>query len=212
MLKKEKVGGFFERLELPLYFFDFETYASAIPIVDGISLQQQFPVQYSLHILNADGSLEQKEFLDRDARLPDRLVAQMETDFGETGSLISWHASFEISKIEVMKGLFPEKAEFLDHLIERAVDLEDVFKKDYVDARFDGSTSIKNVMQVLCCELSYSGLEVQDGTGAMEAWHRMLVSFGQEADKAAAELLEYCKLDSFAMVEIYRFLSRLPDL
>jgi|TARA_B110000305_G_C18877988_1_gene376220 hypothetical protein len=31
--------------------------------------------------------------------------------------------------MEVMKGLFPGKAKFLDHLIERVVDLEDVFKK-----------------------------------------------------------------------------------
>ena len=86
------------------------------------------------------------------------------------------------------------------------VDLEEVFKTDYVDARFDGSTSIKKVLQVVCSHLDYKELEVQDGASAMEAWQRMINAAPDEAEKIAADLLKYCERDTFAMVEIYRFL------
>ena len=89
------------------------------------------------------------------------------------------------------------------------IDLEVVFKTAYVDARFDGSTSIKKVLPVICPELSYEDLEVKDGTSAMESWERMINSDGEDADQIADALLSYCELDTFAMVEIYRFLTRL---
>ena len=91
------------------------------------------------------------------------------------------------------------------------VDLEDVFKADYVDIGFDGSTSIKKVLPVVCPELSYKDLDVQDGTLAMEAWERLIVAEDQEADQVAGSLLRYCERDTFAMVEIYRFLEGLAQ-
>ena len=48
---------FLSELHFPLYFFDFETFASAVPILDGASPHKHFPVQYSLHVLEEDGSL-----------------------------------------------------------------------------------------------------------------------------------------------------------
>jgi hypothetical protein len=88
------------------------------------------------------------------------------------------------------------------------VDLEDVFKADYVDARFDGSTSIKKVLPVICPHLGYGDLDVQDGSSAMEAWERMINAEPEEAERIARSLLSYCERDTFAMVEIYRFLLK----
>ena len=108
-----------------------------------------------------------------------------------------------------MARLFPGYSDFLSDLNKRMADLEDVFKADYVDARFDGSTSIKNVLPIICPNLSYKELDVQDGASAMDAWQRMVVAEAEESDTIAAALLKYCKLDTFAMVEIYRFLIKL---
>ena len=47
-------------------------------------------------------------------------------------------------------------------------DLEDVYKTDYVDYRFHGSTSIKKFLLVLLSGLSYNDLEVQKGTMAID--------------------------------------------
>lgn len=204
-----EIKSFLSKFEFPLHFFDYETYASSIPIVDGIGPHRQFPVQYSLHILEQDGSLTHLEFLERHACLPIDLIENMQNDIGSVGSIVSWHASFEKTRNTELAVDFPDKADFLLSLNKRMVDLEDVFKTSYVDVEFDGSTSIKKVLPVVCPNLDYSDLIVQDGSSAMEAWERMIHSDSKESSKIASELLRYCKRDTFAMVEIYRFLSEL---
>ena len=108
-----------------------------------------------------------------------------------------------------MATLFPEYAEFLFNLNDRMADLEDVFKAEYIDARFDGSTSIKKVLPIICPELSYKELDVKDGASAMDAWQKMNSAGVEESDQIAFAMLDYCKLDTFAMVEIYRYLLNL---
>lgn len=202
------IRAFLERLSFPLYFLDYETYASAVPLLDRTSPHKHFPVQYSLHVLHEDGTLEHQEYLERETRLPDRLLAKLSADIGNEGSILSWHASFEKSQNKEMARLFSSFADFLADLNERMADLEDVFKADYVDAHFEGSTSIKKVLPVICPELSYKELEVQDGASAMDAWQKMVSAKGEESDQIASALLGYCKLDTLAMVEIYRFLIK----
>ena len=206
LINEAAISNFLSDLTFPLYFFDYETFSSAVPLLDGTSPHKHFSVQYSLHILDVDGSLHHKEYLERQARLPDRLVERMQEDFGPTGSVVSWHASFEKTRNREMAERYPGNAGFLNSLNDRMVDLEDVFKTDYVDARFDGSTSIKKVLPVVCPHLNYKELEVQDGASAMEAWQRMINAEPDEAEKIANDLLKYCERDTFAMVEIYRFL------
>ena len=209
IINLEGIRAFLDGLRLPLYFLDYETFASAVPLLDRTSPHKHFPVQYSLHVLSEDGSLVHTEYLEREARLSDRLLAQLREDIGGEGSIVSWHASFEKTRNREMAVLFPEHADFLADLNERMDDLEDVFKKDYVDARFDGSTSIKKVLPVVCPDLGYDDLDVQDGASAMDAWQKMVNAGGDESDQIASDLKTYCELDTFAMVEIYRFLVRL---
>lgn len=207
MIDHEAIRQFLSDLQFPLYFLDYETFASAVPALDRLRPHGHLPVQYSLHVLGRDDKLTHHDYLERELRLPDRLLVQLSDQIGEEGSIVSWHASFEKTRNREMAALFSEHAEFLTSLNDRMADLEDVFKKDYVDARFDGSSSIKKVLPVICPELGYDGLEVQDGAGAMDAWQKMIE--GEESEQIASDLLEYCKLDTFAMVEIYRFLVRL---
>lgn len=206
-INEAAIQRFLSGLSFPLYFFDYETYSAAVPYLDGTGPHKHFPVQYSLHVLQANGTLDHKEFLEREARLPDRLVARMQEDIGPTGSIVSWHKSFEETRNRELAECYPDNADFMNDLNDRMVDLEDVFKSDYVDARFDGSTSIKKVLPVVCPHLNYKELVVQDGASAMEAWRRMIDAPSDEAEKIALDLLSYCRLDTFAMVEIYRILG-----
>lgn len=208
----QAIKDFLSEFSFPLYFFDYETFSSAVPLIDGTSPHKHFPVQYSLHILHTDGSVDHREFLEREARLPDRLVERMQEDIGPVGTIISWHKSFEQSRNRELAERYPHKTDFLADLNARMVDLEDVFKKDYVDSLFDGSTSIKKVLPVVCPHLNYDDLDVRDGASAMEAWKRMIAAEPDEANEIAKDLLKYCELDTFAMVEIYRFLIGLMRL
>jgi len=211
VINLKAIRKFFEELTYPLYFFDYETYASAIPMIDGMSPHKHVPFQYSLHILGEGGELHHAEYLASDAQLPNELIVQMKQDFGGSGSIVSWHASFEKTQNKEMARLYPEHADFLTNINDRMVDLEDLFKTAYVDARFNGYTSIKKVLPIICPDLSYKELDVQDGTAAMDAWSQMIDpdTAADEKERIEKALLKYCKLDTFAMVEIYRFLEKL---
>ena len=100
---------------------------------------------------------------------------------------------------------YPQYACFFEDINNRMFDLMQIFKKGYyVHKDFQGSASIKKVLPVLVPELSYSDLSIQEGTTASNKWRVMIDS---ETDKKESEeiynnLLEYCKLDTLAMVEI----------
>jgi hypothetical protein len=78
----------------------------------------------------------------------------------------------------------------------------------YVDARSKGSTSLKAILPMTIPDLTYKTLGIQGGTAAMTEWSKLVFSDlpDTEKEQTRIDLLEYCKLDSFAMVEIYRFL------
>jgi hypothetical protein len=66
-----------------------------------------------------------------------------------------------------------------------------------------GSYSIKAVLPALVPELSYKDLAVSDGMMAMRVYHAMCKT--DNPDKVAElrkGLLEYCRLDTLAMVRI----------
>lgn len=101
----------------------------------------------------------------------------------------------------------PEAAEFLADINNRMVDLMIPFSQNYyVDADFCGSASIKNVLPVLVPELSYKTLDIQEGGTAQRLWMEAALDgkHPDEKEKIFSDLVEYCKLDTLAMVEIHR--------
>lgn len=203
------IGAFLSGFQQPLHFYDFETFGSAVPAAEGHKPFGGMPVQYSLHILDGD-VLSHFEYLTADHGQQRKLIEHMEASFGAVGTIICWNKSTEMACNRRMAELHPEKTAFLEGLNARTVDLMDPFKQDYVDIRFEGSTSIKKVLPVLCPELEYDQSAVHDGTGAMEAWLKMIeTADNEERSRCSAELLSYCRLDTLAMVEIYKKLASL---
>ncbi|MEK7460212.1 MAG: DUF2779 domain-containing protein [Patescibacteria group bacterium] len=205
---REELSG----LSFPLYFLDYETFPSAIPLYDGFSPYQQIPFQYSLHILrDKDAKLEHREFLYTEAGDPSKaLFEAMQKDIGSVGSVIVWNKSFERGRNEEIAQRIPEARAFMDSVNSRLYDLMDVFKKQfYVHKDFKGSTSIKKILPVLAPELSYKTLGIQEGGTAAESWNKMIIGSLSidEKKKIATDLKEYCGLDSFAMYEIWRVLD-----
>lgn len=212
VINKEGISTFLEGLEWPLYFYDYETFKSAIPVANGVRAHQQIPVQVSIHKLGADGSLDHSEFLCSEAEQREQMVGHLSEYIGQEGKLVSWNESFEMTCNKDMAAQFARYERFLLEVNDRTVDLMDVFKKDYVDIRFKGSTSIKKVLPVICPNMTYDDMAVSDGASAMAAWLAMAEEQNPEIKKQMAQdLLEYCKLDTLAMVEIYRFLTDLVN-
>jgi len=207
VINRSRISEFLRALSFPLYFYDYETFKSAVPIMNGVSPHQQVPVQVSVHKLHIDGTLEHSEFLAKGPGYRRELLQSLRQSIGDVGHCVSWSKSFEIGRNKELAKDYPEYSEFLDSMNDRTVDLMEVFKRDYVDIRFKGSTSIKNVLPVVCPHLSYENMAVGNGGTAMAAWLSMSVETDPVlVEKKRKNLLEYCKLDTYAMVEIYRFL------
>lgn len=203
-----------DKLTYPLHFIDYETYPSAIPKVDGIGPHEHLTFQVSIHILKKDGSQSHYEYLSETMELPKKLVEFMEKTTGQNGTFISWHAQFERSRNEDMKRFFPEHEDYLDYMNCNMFDLEELFKEAYMDYRFRGKTSIKYILPVMIPDLSYEDLNIKDGTSALDTWGRWVQSESlseQEWQQTKQDLLDYCKLDTLAMVRIYEKLKELTN-
>jgi hypothetical protein len=106
--------------------------------------------------------------------------------------------------------LHPEHTDFLVSLVDNIFDLMEIFSNQYyVDAKFVGSASIKKILPVLVPDLTYKSLNIQKGDQASERWEYMIgdKATGEEKQATKEDLLEYCKLDTMAMVRIWEFLK-----
>ena len=213
-IDKDAIKQFLSELEYPLYFLDYETMSGLIPYFDGHRPYQQVPFQYSLHILESpDAELTQKEYLHRDNSDPSRpLTEQLIQDIGDSGSVIVWFEGFEKARNSELGEMLPEYKEAMEAINERVVDLMIPFKlKWYDDPRFNGSASIKQVLPILCPHLSYKELGIQEGGSAQRLWMEAILDEkrADQKDQILNDLIEYCKLDTLAMVEIYNCLRKL---
>ena len=213
-INKQEIERFLGDLKYPLYFFDYETMQGLVPYFDGQRPYQQVPFQYSLHIIREpSGEVEHREYLHKENTNPaPDLAEQLVKDMGDSGSIITWNMRFEKSVNEELGRMYPEYADRITAINERVVDLMIPFKaKWYDDPRCEGSASIKKVLPVLCPELSYKTLGIQEGGSAQRLWMEAVLDGTREneKDQILADLLKYCELDTLAMVEIYNVLRRL---
>ena len=67
------------------------------------------------------------------------------------------------------------------------------------------------MLPVLCPDVSYSDLDVNNGTMALDTWGRMVLdpNFNEDIEATRKNLLDYCELDTLAMVKIYQVLNNL---
>jgi hypothetical protein len=212
IIDKEKVRAFINDLEFPLYFLDYETISQIMPPFDNTWPYQQVVFQHSIHIMQEDGTLTHEEFLhDKNTNPIPGVIKGLENIIGKTGSIIVWNQSFEKSRHTDMAKLYPAKATFLENLNDRVVDLMIPFdKRYYQDMCFKGSASIKKVLPVLCSELTYKTLGIQEGQTASRSWKEAIVDGTRpDKDQILFNLKEYCGLDTYAMVAIYQNLKRI---
>jgi len=55
-----------DSLEYPLFFYDYETIASPVPLFNGTTPYQAVVIQYSVHKIDADGTITHREAIIRD--------------------------------------------------------------------------------------------------------------------------------------------------
>ena len=144
IINQTKIEEELGKLKFPLYFIDYETYPTAVPIVEGFKPHQHLVFQVSLHTMQENGEITHYEYLANNLDLPkDMLAGMQQATNGNTGTFISWHASFEISKNKELINQVPEYKNYLEYINANTYDLEQLFFTKYADYRFLGKTSIK---------------------------------------------------------------------
>lgn len=209
---KDKIKMFLDTFEYPIYFLDYETFSDVIPRFDGCKPYEDYPFQYSLHILDSsNASLRHEEYLHRENSNPvPNLLNKMKKDIGNSGTILSWNMSYEKGCNAIMACLYPEHKEFLDDLNERINDLMIPFSQMwFVDKDFFGSASLKKVLPVLVPELSYKELDVSDGMLARRMFTQTIFEgkCPDKKEKILEDLSKYCTLDTYAMIKIFEKLK-----
>jgi hypothetical protein len=205
-LNPQGVKEFLATLWYPLCHLDFETFNTPIPKFDDTRPYQQVPFQYSVHVQQeADAEPQHFEFLAPPCDDPRReLIERLLTVIPADACVLTYNQAFEKGVLRNLAELFPDLAGDIELRLANVRDLMVPFRRrDIYRWQMRGSYSIKEVLPALDNELSYAGLEIADGMAAMQAYHDMC-----ELDDplALAELrramLEYCRLDTLAMVRI----------
>lgn len=204
-IDKSVINEFLGELKYPLHYLDFETWMAAIPECDGHWSYRQIPFQYSLHKqLTSKTQLEHQYYL---ATHPhdglDKFLSQLLKDCGSEGSILVYNKTFESQVLEKLKIDFPYMAKAITAIQDRMVDLMSPFRKSYRLPAMQGSYSIKYVLPALVPELSYDSLAINNGAMASAAFYELQVEKDQiKIELIRKQLLDYCGLDTMAMVRI----------
>jgi len=201
-INNQNIKKFLNAFEYPIYFLDFETFQTAVPLYDGTNPYQQIPFQFSLHV---DDGREVKhfEFLHDSKSDPrEKFLEEMKKVLGTEGSIIVFYQSFEIGRLKELAEAFPEYKEWVGSAIERIVDLIVPFKNfDYYNPSQKGSYSIKAVLPAITGK-SYEELNIDNGMLASASYFENVFNGVGTKEQIRKDLLEYCGLDTEGMVWI----------
>jgi len=129
-----------------------------------------------------------------------RLARLVPTD----ATVIAYNMNFEKGIIKALAEKFPRYSGRLLRINENMRDLIVPFRRGLLYTReMNGSASLKAVLPALVPELGYDGLAISGGQEASAAYASLSsVDDPDEVKRVKKSLLEYCCLDTLAMVKI----------
>ena len=209
-VNKEKLKDFISQIKYPIYYLDFEAYNKAIPPYIGMKPNDFLVFQISLHKEYEKGDIEHFEFLETTIGDPrEKVIKFLINNLKDRGSIVVYNKNFEEQRIRELIEYFPKYEDELDNIIDRMVDLEVPFNKHYYKHEFKGRSSIKVVLPAMVPDLSYDGLNIKDGADAQAIYRNLLDGvYKNDYKQKIKDLLDYCKMDTWAMVELLKALKK----
>ncbi len=215
VVNKEQLSKFLNQLSYPLYFMDFESFMPAVPIYDNTKPYQHIPFQYSIHVIkNKNEKAVELSFLGDEGIDPrKKFIERLIVDLDTQGSILVYDALMERNILNGLKKDFPEYTSQIESVLKRIVDLIQPFnERSYYDPKMKNLTSIKNVLPALVSDLHFNELKISSGSMAMIAYEKLQ----KETDmfkiaEVREHLLEYCRMDTFAMIKVFEVLKKAVD-
>jgi hypothetical protein len=174
---------------------------------DNSSPYEKVPFQYSLHIqTKPGGSLKHFSYLAEGRNNDPRpeILAKLQEELGDHGSIIAYNASFEIGILNNCAKRFPKYKKWVETIIPRFVDVLKPFQSFfYYHPDQNGSASLKSVMPALIGK-GYDEMEISEGGQASQEFLRITYTDVSETEqKKVRKALElYCQQDTEGLVEV----------
>jgi hypothetical protein len=187
----------------------------AVPMFEGCRPYAQTPFQFSLHIQKSPGGeLTHLDYLADGSGDPrPGFLHALQTSIVSDGSIVSYNASFETSRMRELATQFPDHAGWINLALARFdnADLLQPFRSFAVyQPEQHGSASIKAVLPAFT-DLSYDDLAIHEGETASIRFLCLLKGLVpvEEIPALRQNLLKYCERDTFAMVKLVEKLRTL---
>ena len=195
-----------EPFDVRLGFLDFETIARAVPVWPGMNPWEQAAAQFSYHETNGDGTYTHAEFLAEGPTDARPLLAERMIEATARAERVVMYTSFEKTRIRGLQVAVPALRSELVELENKLIDLHPILRDHVYHPDFHGSFSIKSVLTPLVPELTYNDLVIVDGLVASVEIARLLFVAGKippdEVPRVRQDLLDYCEMDTWAMVKL----------
>ncbi len=209
----KEISDFLQKLKYPHYFLDFEAINPAIPLYSSTRAFQHIPFLYSLHIQNEDGNIENFHFIEEEGEDPRYgILKSLSSLINTKGSIICYNDTIEKKCIKESASIYPEFLHWWDDIKDNFIDLSLPFKNfSYYNPLQLGSTSLKSVITPLT-GINYMNLNIHDGSIANREYLHLKLDQNISEEKRSTvktDLIEYCRMDTYAMVEIIRKLKEL---
>ena len=219
-----KIKSGIAKIKYPIYHLDFETFPCPLPRYKGEKCYSQSVFQFSLHIEKEPGLCDKDfnhyGFLAKnhdDSR--EELVKNLTSLIKEDGTVLVYNESFEKSRLKELASIFPQYRKDLLRIRNMVFDLMNILKSNtklyqelgysedkakmfnYYHEDMNGSFSIKKILP-LFSNLTYKDMEIGNGVEALVTYAKFPIYNKEEYNFKYEKLVEYCKQDTWAMVEI----------
>ncbi len=197
-----------QTVRYPVHHLDFETFMPAIPKFSQTRPYQTLPTQWSNHTETDEGLVQHREYLCLDPKDPrEELAVRLLESLGPDGS-ICVYSSYERAILKSLAEALPSLRRELERAMARLWDLLPVIQEQYYHPQFGGSFSIKSVLPALVPSLGYGDLEIREGGMAAQHYYRMVFEETDwvEKERIREALLNYCRRDTLAMLELRKAL------
>lgn len=212
-----RIGHEFKNLDWPLYFFDYEAFSAAVPLLPRSNPYDQIPFLYSL--LKLENPNDEPQVVDNylvDDQQPPlfrQLAESLIEHLEQTGgSIVVWHAQFEKMVNRNLAKVYPDLSQKLDQINDRIYDLETIFTQGfYRSGKLAGRTSVKVVTEHLVPQLDYQSGHLAIRRGDEASWRWLAATKpgveAAERQRTFEDLKKYCQQDTLVMVRIYQYLE-----
>ncbi|XDD52075.1 DUF2779 domain-containing protein [Leptospira sp. WS92.C1] len=208
-INQKVFSEFFNQIQYPIYFLDFESINPPIPVYLNSYPFQHVPFLFSLHIIREDLFQEPESFYYIDEGITDPrkgILEKLEEWILPGGTILCFNDKFEKRCLEESVTAFPEHKPWLKSIQDDFIDLAKPFwEYDYYHPDQKGSTSLKTILPVITGK-SYKDLGIKSGQMANSEFLRVKTESlsASEKEEIQKNLIQYCKLDTYAMVLILR--------